>query len=248
VTLSRDGVLEVKVPDWEPGHSVEKAVLDVTACDSQPAPEKQSVRLELLVVGRECKVPKPWIPNGPIPAAIVGRPYRFCIPVRGGVPPYTAVLTGILPRGLTFDTQEGCIQGKAQTQGAVDVRTIITDARGDATAAELRLEVIPGVQWWKYFGFAIMVIAYVILKQGVWDTCWYQPRHHKFLQRGMKIIVTATGAFMDFESNLSASERERLQRDYRSLRHVNSAAVWTLRVGTLAASGAYAYYLFGLPW
>jgi hypothetical protein len=253
VTLSQDGVLEAKIPEWEPEHQVEKAIVELAVCDSQPTPVRQTARLELTVIGGKDKVQKPSIPESPIPAAIVGRSYKFYIPVRGGIPPYAAELKGVLPQGLTFDRREGCIYGQAQTEGTSRFRVVMTDARGDTAATDLHLDVIPGFrnavqEWWKYFGFAILVIAYVILKQGIWDALGYQPKRQSFLRRGMMIVVTEKGAFMDFDSKLSAAKREQLQKDYRSLQRVNSAIVWTLRLGTLAASGAYAYYLFGLPW
>jgi hypothetical protein len=68
--------------------------------------------------------------SDPLPNAQVGVPYLFTLTARGGVPPYTfAVVTGVLPAGLTLNAATGLISGTPTTAVTLDAVTFsVTDS------------------------------------------------------------------------------------------------------------------------
>ena len=64
-----------------------------------------------------------------LPGGSVGDPYNRTIHASGGTAPYTfAVTSGVLPAGLTLDTNTGTISGAPTTTGVNNFTVTATDA------------------------------------------------------------------------------------------------------------------------
>jgi|GEM_PF-1765090 len=64
-----------------------------------------------------------------VPPAWIGRSYEYPLTARGGVPPYTWIADGIIPRGLTL-TDEGFLVGTPIVAGSNVVTFRVVDALG----------------------------------------------------------------------------------------------------------------------
>jgi hypothetical protein len=71
-----------------------------------------------------------------LPIATINQPYSYQIPISGGVPPYTCVITsGALPHGITLSPS--CLLSGIPTQiGAFTFTVRVTDARGVSSLSE----------------------------------------------------------------------------------------------------------------
>jgi hypothetical protein len=75
-----------------------------------------------------------------LPSGTVGSPYRRPL-VTGGAPPYAAVLlSGALPDGLSV--RDGLLQGTPTGVGRFEFTLQVTDALGEVTAQDYRLDIL----------------------------------------------------------------------------------------------------------
>ncbi len=100
-----------------------------------------------------------------LPDARVGDSYRFRVPCRGGIPPYTFFAKG-LPDGLDLDPKTGAIYGKLNKEGRYSFVVGVKDREGKVIQDELQLLVRKGdrkpftlYDWFKWLGFMILYIA-----------------------------------------------------------------------------------------
>jgi hypothetical protein len=75
-----------------------------------------------------------------LPSGTVGSPYRRPL-VLGGEPPYAAVvISGALPEGLSVS--DGVLQGTPTGVGRFEFTIQVTDALGEVTAQDYRLDIL----------------------------------------------------------------------------------------------------------
>jgi hypothetical protein len=174
VTLTTDGILALNLPEWPEGHPPERVILALTVSDSQIPPVTDSRSLEFMVVAGKEKVLKPWIPDGPLPLAVIGQLYKLYVPVRGGLAPYLFELQGTLPKGMSFDNQEGCIYGTPKKAFTAEFRVLVTDMAGDSVSVNYRLDTKKSRTW--FILLIILVIAFVLLIIVGWYAVKVCPR------------------------------------------------------------------------
>jgi hypothetical protein len=92
---------------------------------SQPSPVAQSESLSITVAA----APAPAITTSLLPDGTAGSSYLGIVGASGGVAPYTwSVTSGVLPDGLTLDSQSGAITGIPTTAGTFSFDASLTDS------------------------------------------------------------------------------------------------------------------------
>jgi len=171
-----------------------------------------------------------------LPCAHLGEAYRADIAVEGGVAPYRYALAGPLPAGLSL--LDGRIEGRptARIDGA-QLELTVRDAQVPPETAQATLSLsVRQVRspWWKLFATTFVLLSYLFFKQKVNDGYYFRKREELF-KRGLKLLQTETGVFLDGPPPV--------QQEFRSLSRADTARVAWLRILHLGAAILLTGYL-----
>lgn len=181
-----------------------------------------------------------------LPPALVGSRYELALAANGGAPPYQWALKGNLPEELSF--KDGQIRGRPRRplEKPVVFTLMVQDAQAPPDTAERQCElrlVAATVQskmredWWKYFGFAGLLVAYLFFKQTLNDRHFFSRRQH-LTERGLIILIKRGGVYIDGPDDV--------RREHSELVKADTMRVRMIRMCGLLSAGLYSYYLFGL--
>ena len=79
-------------------------------------------------------VPTLTLTPSTLPGGTAGTSYSQVLTVSGGIAPYTTVLTGTLPAGITFDTATRTFSGTPTQSGTFNLSVTVTDSTGGTAA------------------------------------------------------------------------------------------------------------------
>ena len=99
----------------------------VTATDANGQPGAQAYTVVVAV-------PTLTLTPATLPAGAVGAAYSQTLASVGGIAPYSVVLTGTLPAGLTFDTATATFSGTPTEAGTFNLSVTATDSTGGTAA------------------------------------------------------------------------------------------------------------------
>ncbi|WP_270730374.1 putative Ig domain-containing protein [Shimia sp. Alg240-R146] len=132
MTLSSDGTLS--------GTPLETGTFDLEVLVTDSNNNTGVVSYSWLVVSVEdlFDLTPPVLPQG-----TYGVSYSVVIDTTGGLAPFTGVISGDLPAGLTFDTGNGRISGIPAENGDFPVSVVVTDGQGNTGTQDYVLQIVP---------------------------------------------------------------------------------------------------------
>ena len=81
--------------------------------------------------------------TSPLTRGTVGLYYSTHLQARGGTPPYQwNIISGILPGGLSLETDSGYISGTPSNTGRFSINVEVSDAQGSSDTSVLELEIV----------------------------------------------------------------------------------------------------------
>ena len=108
----------------------------VQVSDSESPPATASAPLSITI-----QAPL-LITTGSLPSGTVNTPYSATLSATGGLPPYTwSVISGVLPNGLTLNTNSGVISGTPTTTGTFNFKVQVSDSESPPGTATAQLSI-----------------------------------------------------------------------------------------------------------